>query len=98
MCLHLPLRSHLIRRYEGRDPPYKFLLDYAKESYHYIAMEEYFEPSDVDVAYWGTHFHYGPEITELIGRIVSDRIATCVRDLSCTLSRFKDPAPLFTAA
>ena len=98
LVLHLPLRSHLIRRYEGRDPPYKFLLDYAKESYHYIAMEEYFEPSDVDVAYWGTHFHYGPEITELIGRVVTDRIATCVRDLSCTLSRFEDPSPLFIAA
>ena len=98
IALHLPLRSHLIRRYEGRDPPYKFLLDYARENYHYIAMEEYFDPRHVDYEYWGAHFHYGPEITALVGRVVADRIETCVRDLSCELARFADPSPLFIEA
>ena len=98
LVLHLPLRSHLVRRYEGRDPPYKFLLDYARESYHYIAMEEYFDPIHVEDHYWGTHWHYGPEITALVGRVVADRIENCVRDLSCALSRFEDPSPLFIEA
>lgn len=98
LVLHLPLRSHLMRRYEGRDPPYKFLLDYAQENYHYIAMEEYFEPLHVEYEFWGTHFHYGPEITALVGQVASDRIESCVRDLSCALSRFEDPSPLFIAA
>ena len=98
IALHLPLRSHLIRRFEGRDPPYKFLLDYASEHYHYIAMEEYFDPQHVDYEYWGAQFHYGPEITAMVGRVVADRIETCVRDLSCQLTRFADPSPLLIEA
>lgn len=98
MALHLPLRSHLVRRYEGRDPPYKFLLDYAQQHYHYIAMEDFFEPHHVQDEFWGAQFHYGPELTKLVGEVVADHVAACVRDLSCRLSRFADPAPLFFQA
>ncbi len=95
IALHLPLRSHLIRRFEGGDPPYKFLLDYARENYHYIAMEEYLDPRHVENEYWGAQFHYGPQLTALVGRVVADRIATCVRDRSCALPRFEEPSLLF---
>ncbi len=95
VALHLPLRSHLVRRFEGADPPYKFLLDYAKANYHYIAMEEHFGLQHVEVEYWGAQFHYGPEITALVGAVVAERIETCLRDLSCQLARFADPSPLF---
>lgn len=95
IVLHLPLRSHLIRRIEGGQPPYKFLLDYARESYHYIAMEEYLRREHALRENWGPGAHYGPPITRIVGETVSDYIAGCVRGLSCRLSRLSDPSALY---
>ena len=94
LVLHLPLRSHLIRRFEGNDPPYKFLLDDARESYHYIAMEEVLLPPHVEMENWGPTVHYGAPIAEIVGATVADWIANCVRSRACQLSRFDDPSAL----
>ena len=48
IALHLPLRSHLLRHFQGVDPPYKFLLDYARNTFHYIAMQEHLDLIHVD--------------------------------------------------
>ena len=96
LVLHLPLRSHLVRRYNCIDPPYKFPLDHSSDTYHYIASEEHFTPSHVDDVYWTQTLHYGPEINALVGQVVGEWIETCVRDSSCVLSRFEDVSALFT--
>ena len=84
---HLPLRSHLIRRFEGRDPPYKFLLDHAREHYHYIALEEHLHPEHVEDAYWAPQAHYSAKLTPLVGQVVSDWLEDCLRRLACLLAR-----------
>jgi len=94
---HLPLRSHLIRRFEGRDPPYKSLLDYGRASYHYIAMEEHFHPPHVERTYWGPQAHYGAELTPLVGQVISDWIVDCLRDGTCELARFEETAALLNS-
>ena len=91
---HLPLRSHLIRRFEGRDPPYKFLLDYARASYHYIATEEHLHPPHVADAYWAPNAHYGEQFTPVIGQIVADWLIDCVRTGACVAPRLPEAAPL----
>ena len=51
VVLHLPLQSHLIRYFSDLPPPrppYDFLLQHSRESYHYIAFEEYLQPLHVD--------------------------------------------------
>ncbi len=95
LVLHLPLRSHLVRRYNFIDPPYKFLLDHSSATYHYIATEEHFTPSHVDDVFWTQTFHYGPEINALVGQVVAERIETCVRDSSCDLPRFPDLSVIY---
>ncbi len=43
IVLHLPLQSHLIRYHGGAEAPYKLLLDHCRDTYNYIATEEYIE-------------------------------------------------------
>ncbi len=94
---HLPLRSHLIRRFEGRDPPYKFLLDHARASYHYIATEERLHPPHVDARYWAPNAHYGEELTPIIGQILADWLLDCLRTRACQTPRLPDVAAALDA-
>lgn len=87
--IHLPLRSHLIRRFEGRDPPYKFLLDYARASYHYIATEERLHPPHVEDEYWAPNAHYSEALTPLIGQIAADWLIDCLRTEACQIPRLQ---------
>ena len=95
---HLPLRSHLIRRFEGRDPPYKFLLDYARERYLYIALEEHLHPPHVDKTYWAPHAHYSAALTPLVGQVITDWIADCLQRSACQVARFGDSSALLDSS
>ena len=91
IVLHLPLQNHLIRYHNGAEPPYIALLDYCRETYHYIATEEHIAQSYVDGKYWSVTKHYGPEIHSLVAEVVAKNIIDCVESGACPMPRFDDP-------
>lgn len=95
IVLHLPIRSHLIRHFNRSVPPYKFLLDYLDNTYHYIATEHHISYTYVDEVYWGATNHYGPEINEFVAQLVAAEIQSCIEDSSCKLPRFSDTPGIF---
>ena len=100
VVLHLPLQSHLIRYFSNLPPPrplYDFLLEHARESYHYIALEEHLEPFYLDDAYWSETKHYGPRIHALLAEVVANEIVSCILNGTCPLPRFDDPSTILIA-
>ena len=93
VCLHLPLRSHLIRRYSDippPEPPYAHLLQHCRESYPYIPAEEHIGSQYIDESYWTGTRHYGAEIHALIADVVADSLLACLADGSCAAPRLSE--------
>ena len=93
VVLHIPLHYHLASYFYSappRRPPYDFLLEHARESYHYIAFEEHLERSHTDDVHWSPTKHYGPSLHELLASVVADDLVTCIVDGTCDLTRFVD--------
>ena len=91
--VHLPLQSHLLRYFSNLPRPrpvYDFLLEYSRESYHYLAFEEHLQPDHTDDAYWSETKHYGPRIHALLGATAAEAIAKCIETGACSLPRFDD--------
>ena len=98
IVLHLPLQSHLIRYFSNLPRPrplYDFLLEHSRENYHYIALEEVFQPLHTHDEYWSATKHYGPPLHALAAETVADEIAACIKNAVCQLSRF-DGSGAFT--
>ena len=97
VVLHLPLHYHLASYFNNsppRNPPYNFLLEHARESYHYIAFEDYLEPSHTNDTHWSPTRHYGPSLHELLASVVADDLVRCIVDGACALRRFTDLSPI----
>lgn len=93
VVLHLPLHYHLASYFSSsppRRPPYDFLLEHARESYHYIAFEEHLEPSHRDDIHWSPTKHYGPSLHKLLASVVADDLVACIVNGACDLTRFDD--------
>lgn len=100
VVLHLPLHYHLANFYSAtpqRSPPYEFLLEHARESYHYIAFEKHLEPLHLDASHWSPSKHYGPSLHELLAAVVADDLVACIVDGNCALPRFEDLSPIMIA-
>ena len=99
VVLHLPLRYHLANFYKAspqRSPPYEFLLEHARESYHYIAFEEHLEPRHTEDIHWSPTRHYGPSLHELLASVVADSLVACITNGACDLTRFDDLSSIMT--
>ncbi len=97
VVLHLPLHYHLTSYFNNsppRNPPYNFLLEHARESYHYIAFEEHLEPSHMNDTHWSPTRHYGPSLHELLASVVDDDLVRCIVGGACALRRFTDLSPI----
>ena len=90
IVLHLPLQTHLSWRFNSVSPPFQFLLEHARETYHYIPFEEHLHPFHVDDAYWGETSHYGAAINALLAEVVANDLLSCIETGSCPLARFDD--------
>lgn len=100
VVLHLPLHYHLTNFYSAtprRSPPYEFLLEHARQSYHYIAFEDHLELSYTEDSHWSPTRHYGPSLHELLASVVADDLADCIVDGICALPRFEDLSPIMIA-
>lgn len=97
VVLHLPLHYHLASYFSTsppRPPPYDFLLEHARESYHYIAFEEHIEPSHLEAVHWSPTKHYGLSLHELLASVVADELVSCIVDRICALPRFSELSPI----
>lgn len=90
--VHLPLPQHMAHVHNGGQSPYRYLLDYLRESYRYIPFDESLGPEFMDAKYWGPTGHYGAEVDALLGQTVAQAIADCIDERSCSPQRFADPA------
>lgn len=100
VVLHLPLQYHLANFFNNtspRSPPYDFLLEHARATYHYIAFEEHLEPSHTNDTFWSANRHYGPSMHELLATVVADDLAACIVDGICKMPRFVDLSPIMIA-
>ena len=95
VVLNLPIRSHLIRHFNGIAPPYEFLIDHLEDTYNYIPTKEHIGPSYVDEEYWGATNHYGAEIHRIVAELAADEIKNCIENSSCSLPRFADPSVVY---
>ena len=94
--VHLPLPQHLDHIYKGGQSPYRFLLDYLRETYRYVPFDESLGREYMDAKYWGPTGHYGAKLEALLGQTVAEAIAACIDERSCSLQRFDDPAQFAT--
>ena len=100
VVVHLPLQSHLSRYFSNLPRPrpvYDFLLQHARESYHYIAFEEALEPAHIDDAWWSATKHYGPPLHARLAKVVASALVACIESGSCHLKRFDPPGAFMTA-
>ena len=100
VVLHLPLHYHLASYFSSsppRRPPYDFLLEHARETYHYISFEEHLEPSHTEDTHWSPTKHYGPSLHLLLATVVADDLVACIVDGSCALTRFDNLSPIMIA-
>lgn len=100
VVLHLPLQSHLIRYFSNLPRPrplYDFLLEHSRESYHYVAFEEYLQAMHVDDAYWSATKHYGPLLHALLADVLAAELIACIDSGSCRPSRFDNLSAIMTA-
>ena len=100
VVLHLPLQSHLKRYFSNLPRPkpvYDFLLEHCRQSYNYVAFEEYLMPEIVDDAYWSATKHYGPPLHALLAEVLAGEIVDCIETGACRLTRFDDRSS-FTVA
>jgi len=97
LVLHLPLQSHLKRYFSNLPRPrpiYDFLLEHCRQSYNYIAFEEYLAPAIVDDAFWSASKHYGPPLHALLAEVLAEEIVNCIESGACRLARFDDLASI----
>ncbi len=90
--VHLPLPQHVAHIHNGGQSPYRYLLDYLRETYRYIPFDESLGPEYLDEKYWGPTGHYGAEVEALLGQTVAEAISACIEERSCSTQRFDDPA------
>ncbi len=101
VVLHLPLQSHLRRYFSNLPRPrpiYDFLLEHSRESYHYIAFEDYLQPLHIDDEYWSATKHYGPPLHEFLAQVLADEIIACIESGRCRSQRFDDSSAFMRAA
>ena len=90
--LHLPLPQHMAHVHNGGQSPYRYLLDYLRESYRYIPFDQSLGPEYMDERFWGPTGHYGAEVEALLGQTVAEAVADCIEERICSPQRFADPA------
>lgn len=90
--VHLPLPQHMAHVHSGGQSPYRYLLEYLRQTYHYIPFDESLGPEYMDERYWGPTGHYGEEVEALLGQTVAQAIADCIEERRCSPQRFDDPA------
>ena len=96
IVLHLPRKDHLKEFHEGKQLPWRFLLDNLETVYHYINAEDFLGVEYTDASYYQPGYHYGPEINARIADAVSAKLLTCIQDGTCNLSRFEDISEIRT--
>ncbi|MDE2857995.1 MAG: SGNH/GDSL hydrolase family protein [Chloroflexota bacterium] len=90
--VHLPLPQHMAHIHNGGQSPYRYLLDYLRETYRYIPFDESLGPEYMDESYWGPTGHYGAEVETLLGQTVARALSACIEERSCRPQRFDNPA------
>ncbi len=90
--VHLPLPQHMAHIHNGGQSPYRYLLDYLRETYRYIPFDESLGPEYMDESYWGPTGHYGAEVEALLGQTVARALSACIEERSCRPQRFDNPA------
>jgi len=90
--VHLPLPQHMAHIHNGGQSPYRYLLEYLRETYRYIPFDESLGPEYMDESYWGPTGHYGAEVEALLGQTVARALSACIEERSCRPQRFDNPA------
>ena len=62
LVLHLPRKERLREFYDGKRPPYSFILDHIQEEYYFVNAEDFLGVDYTDDSYYQPHGHYGPEL------------------------------------
>lgn len=98
IIMFLPHKNFFERKFYGREIPYQYLLDYVRDTDHYLSLADYVDPEIKSLKNWGPTLHYGLELNSKVAEILSDEIATCIRDAVCQLSRFDDLGAIYLPA
>lgn len=95
IILFLPHKNFFERKFYGREIPYQYLLDYFRDTYHYLSLADYVDPEIKSLKNWGPTLHYGPALNSLVAELLSGEIAVCVQTAACQLSRFEDISAIY---
>lgn len=90
IILFLPHKDFFERTFYGWEIPYQYLLDYFRDTYHYLSLADHVDPEIKSLKNWGLTLHYGPELNSLVAEILSAEIAACIQSAACELERFDD--------
>ncbi len=98
IVVFLPHQEHLSRWHYTGDVPYRSLLEYFSQRYHYLSFADQLNAQHLDESFWGPTLHYGAELNRALAEFVAGEVLSCVESGACPLPRLEDPSVIYAAS